>query len=95
MNHTRMKQKIDVVIIRPYGVCGCSLGPWLSTIWDVLRKYEGHVRYHVRDTTSPEAKQFGITYRGIIVAGARLIKYGSAQELDRVLQNLIAKQNDT
>lgn len=85
-------QKINVVIIRPYGVCSCTLGPWLSTIWDVLRKYEGPVKYDVKDTTSPEAKKRRITYSGIIVDGDRIIKSGSAQELDGVLQKLVGKE---
>ncbi len=91
------KQKIEIIIIRPYGVCGCSIGPWLSTIWDVLRKYEGRIqiRYDVKDTTSSEAKKFKITFRGIVVDGNRVIKSGSAQELDGVLQKLLVKQSDT
>lgn len=89
---SRSMHKIDVVIIRPYGVCSCTLGPWLSTIWDVLRKYTDHVRYNVKNTASLEAKKFRITYRGIIVDGDRIIKSGSAQELDGMLQKLVGKE---
>lgn len=67
----------------------------MSTIWDVLRKYADEVRYNVKDTASLEAKKFRITYRGIIVNGDKLIKSGSAQELDIVLQKLLVKNHDT
>jgi len=85
-------QKIHVLVIRPYGVCSCTLGPWLNTVWYILRKYDGQVRYDVKDTASPEAKKRRITYSGIIVDGDRIIKSGSAQELDMVLQKLMGKE---
>ena len=67
-----MSEKVSVMVFMAAGVCGCSQTGFLGRVYEAVRKYRDVVDYNEHSAESEIAKQYGVSYRGVVI-GSQLV----------------------
>jgi len=84
--------KVKVEVFIPSGNCACSFALFLDKVWQVVMRYQSVVNCEIKDTASPEAKKYGITWAAVVVNEAEKLPPGfEGRDLEAAIRNSLPK----
>ncbi len=85
-------EKVQLLVFMPVGVCGCSQTTFLGRIYGSVKKYREYIDYKEYSTESELAKQFNISFRGVVVGERSLGSNPTQSSIEGAILKEIEKQ---